>query len=254
MADVNTIGDRASFDELLLDIPDTPPSATKAAVRKGLVGDELLSDDDLRRFTGFLRVLDKDVQLRIELRQSPHTALDDDKESERRRDENLKFALEDLMESRITADAVADGKLKDAKERLRTLKAAVSASAQAIKTTSPKQDFGVIVDTGEPEDIDGVLWLIVILSLLTYQIADAALAVKIKADEEEHQRIRERAQALDEFITELFQNPAPEAEITPDPASGGATPPPTAPPPVTNDAVASDPAPTVEPRKTRKLQ
>ncbi|WP_312706872.1 hypothetical protein [Stenotrophomonas sp.] len=254
MADVNATDDQASFDELLLDTPGTPPSATKAAVREGLNGHEFLNEDDLRRFTGFLRVLDKDVQLRNELRQSDHTALDDDKEFERKRDENLKFALEDLMESRITADAVADGKLKDAKERLRTLKATVSASAQAIKTTSPKQDFGVIVDTGEPEDIDGVLWLIVILSLLTYQIADAALAVQIKADEEEHQRIRERAQALDEFITELFQNPAPDAEITPGPANGGATPPPPAPPPVTNDAVASDPAPTVDPRKIRKLR
>lgn len=253
MADVNATDDRASFDELLLDTPGTPPSATKAEVRKGLAGDELLGDEDLHRFTGFLRVLHMDVELRRSLRQSIHTAPGDDQDFERERDEKLKFALEDLMESRITADAVADGKLKDAKERLRTLKATVSASAQAIKTTSPKQDFGVIVNTGEPEDIDGVLWMIVILSLLTYQIADAALAVQIKADEDEHQRIRERAQALEEFITDLFQNPAPEAEITPAPGSGGAAPPPAAPPPVTNDAVASDPPPTVEPRKIPKL-
>ncbi len=252
MADVNATDDLASFHALLLDTPGSPPSATKTAVREGLNEHERLGEDDVRRFTGFLRVLDKDVQLRRALRQSTHATLGDDQEFERERDEDLKSALKELMGSRATRDAIADGELNDAKARLQTLKYSISASVQAIKTTPPRQDFGAIANVPEPEDIDSVLWLIVILSLLTYQIADAKLAEQIQANEDEHQRIQERVLALEQFTMDLFQSPAPEAEIAPDPVSGGATPPPVATHPATNDVVANDPAPTVESPKPRK--
>lgn len=254
MSEFSVTDDQASLNGLLSDVPGAPRSATKAAVREVLDGHASLGHVDLPHFTAFLRVLNENEQLRLELRDSIVATLDDEQESERKRDENLKVALKGLIESRARRDAVAYSELTNARARLQALRNVVSASAQATKATQLRIDFGAIANTPDPEDIDGVLWLIIILSLLTYQIADASLAERVQAGQDEYERIKERVRALEKFITDLLQTPAPETEMAPYTASVGATPAPDGTPPATRDLVSGDSIPTVKARRPRKLR
>jgi len=248
MTDTSVTDYLASIHALLSDDPDAAPSATKAAARVGLARVQEFGDEDLPRLNAFVLVLDKDEQLRLALRQSTQATLAAEQEAERKRDEDLKVALQQLMESRTTADADADSRLTSAKGKLQALKNTIIASAQRFSATQPGLDFGAIANTPDPEDIDGVLWQIVILSLLTYQVADANLAEQIQANADECKRIQERVEALEQFIKDLFPDPSLEADSTPNPSSGGATPAPNGAPPASNEIAASVPGPTFVPK------